>query len=67
MADEANTPEPAPTVSVEEIEALLDKYSHDFIGKAHEIVQGLKSLVFLAKHGVEVAAEKIEEAAHAVE
>jgi hypothetical protein len=77
MADEAETPVAAPepditlgvsttTVSVgipvSVVKELLAQYEHDFIGRAHEIVQGIKDLVAKAEAEVEAVIEKVEEA-----
>lgn len=77
MADAAESPPAAPepditvsvatsTVSVgipvSEVKALLEEFGHDFIGKAHEIVQGLKSMIAKAEGAVEAVVEKVEEA-----
>jgi hypothetical protein len=58
MADEASIPAAPASVPVSELKALLAKWEHDFIGRAHEIVQGVKSLIVDA----EAAVEKVEEA-----
>lgn len=60
MADEADqTSQEAPkapaTIPADAIKAILAEYEHDFIGKAHEIVQGLKALVHAAENVVEGA------------
>lgn len=59
MADEAETPAVPASVPVSELKALLAEWEHDFVGRAYEIVQGVKALAADA----EAVVVKVEEAA----
>jgi hypothetical protein len=49
MSEDVTPPAAPAVIFAADVEALLAEYEHDFIGKAHEIVQGLKSLIANAK------------------
>jgi hypothetical protein len=55
-------PAPAPEVSVSaaHVEAVLKKYEHDIIGKAHFIFNEIKALISKARSAAEAVTSQAE-------